>query len=60
MVDASILVSLFINAFLLPGFHVVLLSRHCVKVFPSAFVFIMSAKFVFDVQSCYGFCLLKT
>ena len=43
MVDASILVSLFIYVFLLPGFHVVLFNRYCVLVFPSAFVFIMSA-----------------
>ena len=46
MVEASILVSLFIYVFLIPGFHVVLLIRYCVLVFPSAFVFIMSANFV--------------
>ena len=46
MVEACILVSLFIYVFLLPGFHVVLFSRYCVLVFPSAFAFIMSANFV--------------
>ena len=46
MVEASILVSLFIYVFLIPGFHVVLFSKYCVLVFPSAFVFIMSANFV--------------
>ena len=46
MAEASILVSLFIYAFLIPGCHVVLFSRYCVLVFPSAFVFIMSANFV--------------
>ena len=46
MVEVSILVSLFIYVFLIPGFHVVLFSRYCVLVFPSAFVFIMSANFV--------------
>ena len=46
MVDASILVSLFIYIFLLPAFHVVLLSRYCVLVFPSAVAFIMSANLV--------------
>ena len=46
MVEASILVSLFMYVFLLPGFHVVLFSRYCVLVFPSAFAFIMSANLV--------------
>ena len=46
MVEASILVSLFIYVFLLPGFHVVLFSRYCVLFFPSAFAFIMSANLV--------------
>ena len=46
MVDSSILVSLFIYVFLLPGFQVVLLSRYCILVVPSAFVFIVSANIV--------------
>ena len=43
MVDASILLSLFMYVFLVPGFQVVLFSRYCVLVFPSAFLFIVSA-----------------
>ena len=46
MIDAFILLSLFIYVFLMPGFHFVLLIRYCVLVFPSAFVFIESANFV--------------
>ena len=46
MVEVSILVSLFIYVFLIPGFHVVLLRKYCVLVFPSAFVFIRSANLV--------------
>ena len=46
MVDSSIPVSLFIYVFLLPGFQVVLLSRYCILVVPSAFVFIVSANIV--------------
>ena len=37
MVDASILLSLFMYVLLVPGFQVVLFSRYCVLVFPSAF-----------------------
>ena len=46
MVDASILLSLFMYVFLVPGLQVVLFSRYCVLVFPSAFLFIVSANFV--------------
>ena len=46
MVDASILLSLFMYVFLVPGFQVVFFSRYCVLVFPSAFLFIVSANFV--------------
>ena len=58
MVEASILVSLFIYAFLVPGFHVVLFSTEILCFGFSFFCVYHVSKFGFDVHSCYGFCLL--
>ena len=56
MVDASILLSLFMYVFLVPGFHVVLFSKYCVLVFPSAFfskycVLVFPSAFLFIVSA---------